>query len=190
MNKLILASASPRRLALLNQIGINPDEVLPADIDESVQPKETVINYVKRMALSKAKTVFENHKGCFILAADTVVARGNTILPKALDDETVLKCMNLLSGRRHNVYGGICLITPSGKTIIRTCKTCVIFKRLDTLEIKDYISSKDGIGKAGGYAIQGKAGVFVNKLIGSYPNVVGLDIFTTNNLLKGNGFFK
>ena len=181
MTEIILASASPRRLALLKQIGVAPDKVLPADIDENVLPRETPARYVARMARQKAEKV------AFVLAADTAVACGNRILPKAETEKQALECLNMLSGRRHTVFGGICLITPDGRALSRVVRTAVVFARLSDAQKRDYLDGGEWRGKAGGYAIQGKAAVFARQIMGSYSNVVGLSLYETANLLNGNG---
>ena len=181
--ELVLASASPRRLALLEQIGITPARVAPADIDESVRPSELPRPHALRIATEKAQTIAKATKGV-ILAADTVVACGRRILPKAEDDATVTKCLNLLSGRRHTVITAVAIIDEAGKLRTRIVETKVAFRRLDAQEISDYVRSTEGLGKAGGYAIQGKAAVFVRSINGSYSNVVGLPLTETFQLLK------
>ena len=186
MTALILASASPRRSALLKQIGIVPDKIVPADIDETALKNELPAFYAERMAKTKAeKTVVD---GAFVLAADTVVACGRRILPKAETDDEVSECLDLLSGRRHDVYGGICLITPQGKTVVRRVKTSVVFARLSDEQKAAYVKSGEGLGKAGGYAVQGMAAMFVREIIGSYSNIVGLSLYDTAALLRGNGY--
>lgn len=187
MTHLVLASGSPRRLALLAQIGVVPDEICPADIDETPLKNETPQRYALRMALSKAEKVALQKKDGFVLAADTVVVCGKRILPKAETREQAQYCLNLLSGRRHTVYGGVCLITPEGQKITRLVKTAVIFARLDDVQKKSYLDGGEWQGKAGGYAVQGQAVLFVRKIIGSYSNVVGLGLYETGNLLKGQG---
>lgn len=188
MTEIILASASPRRLALLKQIGVAPDEVLPADIDENVLPCETPARYVARMARQKAEKVACAKGGdAFVLAADTAVACGNRILPKAETEKQALECLNMLSGRRHTVFGGICLITPDGRALSRVVRTAVVFARLSDAQKRDYLDGGEWRGKAGGYAIQGKAAVFARQIMGSYSNVVGLSLYETANLLNGNG---
>lgn len=187
---LILASASPRRLDLLHQIGTDPDEVRPADIDETPFKGETPARYALRMAVSKAETVAAGRSGAFVLAADTVVALGRRILPKAETRETAGECLKLLSGRRHTVYGGICLISPDGKKTVRLVKTTVVFFRLHPADVQKYLDGGEWSGKAGGYAIQGRAALFVRKIIGSYSNVVGMGLFETGALLNGAGAMK
>jgi len=192
--RLVLASASPRRLQLLEQVGIEPDKLLPADIDETPQRKELPRNLVKRLAHTKAEVARHNAgrdpelRNAFILAADTVVAVGRRILPKPEFTDEGAACLRLLSGRAHRVYGGICLITPRNKVRIRLVETRVRFKRLSREEIESYLASGEWEGKAGGYAIQGRAGGFVTKLVGSYPNVVGLALYETMSLLAGEGY--
>jgi septum formation protein len=187
---LILASASPRRLALLDQIGITPRHVAPADIDESVNAKELPRAHALRIAVAKAEAArarANEAERAVILAADTVVACGRRILPKAEDDATVTKCLELLSGRRHTVITAIAVVDADGKLRTRTIETKVAFRRLDTNEIAGYVRTGEGRGKAGGYAIQGRAAVFVRFLSGSYSNVVGLPLTETFQLLRSCG---
>lgn len=183
--KLILASASPRRLQLLSQIGITPDRVIPAELDESVRGDELPRAHATRIALEKARAVRAGLTGepAVVLAADTVVACGRRILPKAEDNATVEKCLALLSGRRHTVMTAVTLIEPSGKIRSRLVETKVAFRRLQASEIASYIESGEGLGKAGGYAIQGHAAVFVRFIAGSYSNVVGLPLMETFQLI-------
>ena len=188
MPGLVLASASPRRLELLRQIGIVPDRVEPADIDESPTRGELPAPHVVRLAEAKARAVQPRHPGCFILAADTVVACGRRILPKAEDEQTARACLALLSGRRHRVYGGVALITPSGEIAIRRVVSQVAFKRLSEAETAAYLASGEWRGKAGGYAIQGRAAALIPWVSGSYSNVVGLPLFETAQLLAGRGY--
>ena len=183
--KLILASASPRRIDLLRQIAIEPDIIEPADIDETPLKNETPTVYVKRVAEEKALAVAKRYPDSFILAADTVVACSRRILTKAETKEDALRFLTMLSGRRHRVHGGVCLLKPDGKIIIRRVSTVVTFKRLSEQEIKEYILSEEWHGKAGGYAIQGRAAAFVKKINGSYSNVVGLPLHETKNMLCG-----
>ena len=186
---LVLASASPRRLELLRQLGIVPDRVDPADIDETPAAGELPAAHVVRLAEAKARTVQPRHPGAFILAADTIVtAAGRRILPKAEDEATARACLTLLSGRRHRVYGGVALMTPAGETTIRRVVTQVAFKRLSKTELDAYLATGEWHGKAGGYAIQGLAGTFVVKMVGSYSNVVGLPLYETLSLLSGEGY--
>ncbi len=184
----VLASASPRRLDLLAQIGIVPDRVRPAEIDETPMRDELPRQLAQRLAEEKALAVAEAEgAGCAILAADTVVAVGRRILPKAEDAETARRCLSRLSGRRHIVYGGIALIGPDGRVRSRVVETAVVFKRLEAAEIDAYIASGEWDGKAGGYAIQGRAAALIRRIGGSYTNVVGLCLHETHKLLTGIG---
>lgn len=185
---LILASASPRRVDLLSQINIKPADIFPADIDETPLKNEIPRDLALRLSQSKAQKIFETNKGNFILAADTVVGCGRKILDKAENDDDVRHFMTLLSGRRHHVYGGIALIKPNGEMMSRVVDTVVGFKTLTDQEIETYIVSKEGIGKAGGYAIQGLCAAYVKFIRGSYSNVVGLSLYDTMQMLNGNGF--
>ena len=184
---LVLASESPRRKALLAQAGIIPGAIIPAAIDESVIKGELPRIHALRLACEKARAVADNHDG-FVLAADTVVARGRRILPKAGDDDEVRRCLALLSGRRHQVITAVALVTPRGVLRSRVAVTRVSFLRLSRLEVDAYVEGREGIGKAGGYAIQGRAEIFVKAISGSYSNVVGLPLAQTVRLLAGNGF--
>jgi septum formation protein len=192
--KLILASASPRRLALLDQIGLVPDAVLPSDVDETPKRGELPPALALRLARDKAKKIIERAdgdqslRGAYILGADTVVAVGRRILPKPDDLKEASACLQLLSGRTHRVYSGICLVTPSRSIRTRLVESRLGFKRLSEQEIEAYLASGEWRGKAGGYAIQGLAASFVAKLAGSYPNVVGMPLFETAALLAGEGF--
>ncbi len=191
---LVLASASPRRLALLEQAGLKPDALLPADLDESPLKGERPRDLARRLAREKAQAACEGAKaradleGCYILAADTVVAVGRRILPKAEIVDEAAACLRLLSGRAHRVYTGVALVTPSGTIRDRIVETRLRFKRLSTEDIETYLASGEWRGKAGGYAVQGIAGSFVVKLVGSYTGVVGLPLYETVNLLGGEGF--
>lgn len=182
----ILASASPRRLELLEQIGIMPDETIPANIDETRLKDERPRQLVERLAAAKARHVAR--PGAFILGADTTVAVGRRILEKPQDKSEAEEFLNLLSGRRHDVIGGIALITPGDKLISRVVRTIVHVKRLSKSEISEYVSSEDWRGKAGGYGIQGRFIQHITTLQGSYTNVVGLCLHTTRQLLTGNGY--
>lgn len=186
--QLILASASPRRLELLKQVGITPDQVIPADVDETPLKTEKPHTLAARLSCSKAEKIFESHKGHFILASDTVVACGNRILGKAADTEEAKRFLTLLSGRRHNVYTGVCLISPDGNMSRKTVKTTVKLKSLDQSDLDFYLSHDEWQGKAGGYAIQGLGARFIRGINGSYSNVVGLPLFETVNMLKGRGY--
>jgi septum formation protein len=184
--RLILASASPRRLALLAQIGITPDEVLPADVDETPLDNELPRQLAARLAMAKAEAVAELHADAVVLGADTVVASGRRVLGKAKDNVAARQFLELLSGRRHRVYGGICVIAPGGVVHHRVVVTQVQFKRLTGAEIDAYLATEEWQGKAGAYAIQGHAGGFVKKINGSYSNVVGLALYETRSLLQGH----
>ena len=185
---LILASASARRLDLLAQMGITPDGVCPADIDETPIDGESPKQLAERLAVAKAQAVMAEHGGGWIVSADTVVAVGRRILGKPNDDRDAQRMLQLLSGRRHAVYGGICVITPDGQIIKRVVKTNVVFKPLTGTEIDHYIASGEPVGKAGSYAIQGFGGCFVRQIMGSYSNVVGLSIYDLRQMLNGNGY--
>ena len=184
---LVLASASPRRVDLLTQIGFPPDLVAPADIDETPLKDETPTHHAERLAIEKARRIAADHPNHFVLGADTVVACGRRILPKAEDPATARKCLSLLSGRRHRVFGGVALIGPDGKIALRRVQSVVAFKRLSDAELDWYLDSGEWQGKAGGYAIQGLAARFVREIIGSYSNIVGLPLFETGQLLTGRG---
>lgn len=186
--KLILASASPRRLALLAQIGIVPDAVRAADLDESPLKLELPRVHAIRLAREKAGAVASTEPQAFVLGADTVVACGRRILPKAETDADVRHCLEILSGRAHRVYTAICLIDPAGRLRERVSETRVSFKRLSEFELNAYIAGGEGRGKAGGYAIQGSAAAFVRLLNGSYSGVVGLPLFEAGTLLASAGF--
>ena len=188
MPKLILASASPRRIDLLGQIGITADSIAPANIDETPLPKELPRQLAIRLARAKAEKVLSEHQGSFILAADTVVACGRRVLPKTINRDEAEFCLSLLAGRSHRVIGGIALISPNLKCFTRIVETSVTFKRLDQREHNSYIASEEWHGKAGGYAIQGLAAGFVRRINGSYSNVVGLPLFETTQLLQGAGY--
>ena len=184
--KLILASSSIRRLHLLAQIGITPDSIVSPNIDESVTQNENPREYVKRMASAKADAAKQSGK--YLLAADTAVVCGTRILPKAETEDAAVDCLSLLSGRRHKVFGSICLLLPNGERRMRLVETTVSFKRLTESEIASYLSSSEWDGKAGGYAIQGRAASFVKHISGSYSNVVGLPLYNVSQLLRGNGY--
>ncbi len=192
--KLILASGSPRRLSLINQVGITPDHLLPADIDELPLKGELPRACANRLARVKAETALahvrrdEELKGSYILAADTVVAVGRRILPKAELVDDANQCLRLLSGRNHKVYTAVCLVTPKEGFRQRMVETRVRFKRLSEEDLDTYLASGQWRGKAGGYAAQGIAGSFIVKLVGSYTNVVGLPLYETVTLLAGEGF--
>jgi septum formation protein len=185
---LVLASESPRRLALLAQAGIVPAAVQPAALDETPRPRELPKAYALRLARAKAEAAAKSWSGeaAVILAADTVVACGRRILPKAATDEEVRACLALLSGRRHVVLTAVAVLA-AGLPRTRLVETGVVFKRLSEAEIETYVRSREGLGKAGGYAIQGRADAFVRRIGGSYSNVVGLPLLETVHLLKGCG---
>ncbi|MBL8807899.1 MAG: septum formation protein Maf [Rhodospirillales bacterium] len=182
---LVLASASPRRRELLAQIGVVPAAVDPAEIDEAPLAGETGPNLAERLARAKAAAVAARRPDALVLAADTVVACGRRLLPKAESEAQARACLELLSGRRHRVHGGICLVVPGRKAVARVSTSIVTFKRMTEAEIDAYIASGDWKGKAGGYAIQGRAAAHVRFLSGSYSNVVGLDLFAVSQMLAG-----
>lgn len=192
--ELILASASPRRLALLNQIGVEPEHLIPAHVDETPERGELPRKLAQRLAHAKAVAVRQKAQqaglagDAVVLAADTVVAVGRRILPKAETMDEAASCLRLLSGRAHRVFTGLCLISPSGHARERLVDTRLRFKRLSNKEIEAYLASGEWNGKAGGYAIQGIAGSFVVKLSGSYSAVVGLPLYETTSLLAGEGY--
>jgi septum formation protein len=183
--RLILASASPRRLELLARIGITPDAIVPADIDETPHPGELPPRYAARIAAAKAAAVAE--PGAIILAADTVVAVGRRILPKAEVDADARVSLGLLSGRRHRVHSAVTLIDAQGKARQRLSTTIVTFKRLSAEEIASYLASGEWKGKAGGYAIQGRAEALIRAISGSWSGVVGLPLYETRALLEATG---
>ena len=185
--KLVLASASPRRLDLLAQIGIRPDLVSVADLDETPKRGELPASYARRLAIAKAKAVAATHNG-LILAGDTVVACGRRILPKAETTDTALSCLQLLSGRQHRVYGGIALITDDCRLFIRVVCSQVKFCRLTGNDIADALAAGDWQGKAGGYAIQGFAARYIRHISGSYSNVVGFSLFDVAAILNAAGY--
>src|SRR6187401_823565 len=192
--KFVLASGSPRRLALINQVGIEPDALKPTDLDETPHRGEIPRAYATRLAHAKASAALENVKlddtlrGAFVLAADTVVAVSRRILPKAELLDEASQCLRLLSGRNHRVYTAISIVTPREAFRHRLVETRVRFKRLSSEDIEAYLASGEWRGKAGGYAVQGIAGTFVVKLVGSYSNVVGLPLYETVGLLNGDGY--
>ncbi len=183
---LVLASASPRRLALLAQIGVTPVHVMAPDIDETPRRDEAPRLYAARMALEKSRRAME--PGFFTLAADTVVALGSRIMPKAADAEDVRACMALLSGRRHHVLTALVLVGPDGRVGQRISDSVVAFSRLSPMQLDAYAACGEGVGKAGGYAIQGRAAGFARFLSGSYSGVVGLPLFEVAQLLRGRGY--
>ena len=186
--RLVLASASPRRLDLLRQIGVRPDAVDAAELDESPLPHETPRQLALRLADAKAAHVSARQPGAHVLAADTVVAVGRRVLPKAEDEDEVRACLALLSGRAHRVLTGVAVAAPDGRRASRLVESRVRFKRLSAVDVAAYLASGEGIGKAGGYAIQGRAGALVISLQGSYSGVVGLPLYETAALLDGLGY--
>lgn len=184
----MLASASPRRLDLLRQIGLTPDAVIGAELDETPKRDETPRLLALRLAAEKAACVAEGEPDAYVLAADTVVAVGRRVVPKVEDEAEGRRCLELLSGRAHKVLTGIAVVAPDGRRAERLVETRVQFKRLGPDELRRYLASGEGQGKAGGYAIQGLAGAFVTALQGSYSGVVGLPLYETMNLLTGLGF--
>ena len=187
--KLVLASASPRRLDLLSQIGIVPDQILATDIDETPRRGERPADYARRMAHEKAFAAgnFDLPSGAVVIAGDTVVARGRMILPKAEAETEARRCLGLLSGRRHRVLGGIALRLADGRIVSRLVTSRVTVKRLTTDEIDGYIATGDWQGKAGGYAIQGPAAAFIRHIDGSYSNIVGFSLYDIAAMLRGHG---
>lgn len=185
---LILASASPRRVALLAQLSITPDEIIPADIDETPHKGELPIPYAKRMAETKARHIATQHPGAFVIGGDTVVACGRRILPKAETEAEARACMSLLMGRSHRVIGGMALACPDGRLLVRHTLSHVQMRRLDKSEMETYIAQGDWQGKAGGYAIQGEAARFIKQIRGSYSQIMGLDLYLTAQLLRGTGY--
>jgi septum formation protein len=192
--KLVLASGSPRRLTLLNQAGLEPDTLEPVEIDESPERGELPRTLAVRLAREKAEASMvrvrnkPDIKDAYVLSADTVVAVGRRILPKPEVLDEAAACLRLLSGRTHRVYTGVCLVTPRDALRTRLVETRVRFKRLSNEDLESYLASGEWRGKAGGYAIQGLAGSFVTKIVGSYTSVVGLPLYETTSLLAGEGF--
>lgn len=192
--KLVLASASPRRLALLEQVGLKPDLLMPADIDETPLKRETPRRLAIRLANEKAEAagdaplVKKLGAKTFILAADTVVGLGRRILPKPETPEEAEACLWLLSGRSHWVYSAVTLLAPGGRSWRRCSETKVRFKRFSREDIETYLKSGEWRGKAGGYAVQGRAESFVRTLSGSHSGVVGLPLYETIHLLQGAGY--
>ncbi|MFN3627569.1 Maf family protein [Parvibaculum sp.] len=185
--RLILASASPRRLSLLHQIGVEPDEVVASEIDETPLKGELPRLHAARLAREKAEAVAASHPAALVLGADTVVACGRRVLPKTETEADARACLSLLSGRAHRVYTAIHLVAP-GRAMSRISETRVTFKRLSEAEIAAYLESGEWQGKAGGYAIQGRAALFVRALSGSHSAVVGLPLFEVGQLLAGAGY--
>ena len=186
--RLVLASASPRRLDLLARIGVVPDAVVPADVDESVPKGELPRDHALRLARAKADAVAAQEPDALVLAADTVVAVGRRILPKVEDETALRACMALLSGRRHRVMTGVALAAPGQPVRTRLVETMIAMKRLSPEEIDFYAAHGEWRGKAGGYALQGYGEVYVRHIAGSYSNVVGLPLAETRLLLKAAGY--
>ena len=186
--RLVLASASPRRLDLLARIGVHPDTIVPAEIDESVPKGELPSEHAVRLAREKAEAVAQSHPDCLVLAADTVVGVGRRILPKVEDEATLRACMALLSGRRHRVLTGVALAIPFPGMRSRLVETMIAMKRLSQQEVDFYAGHGEWRGKAGGYALQGYGEVYVRHIAGSYSNVVGLPLAETRLLLKSAGY--
>jgi septum formation protein len=186
VTKLLLASASPRRIDLLAQFGIVPDEILPADIDETPEHNELPRPLALRLARAKLERVAQ--PDAFTLAADTVVSAGRRVLPKASTEAEARDCLTLLSGRRHRVITAIAVRSPDGRTSTRIVESIVAFARLTEAQIGAYLRSNEWHGKAGGYAIQGRAAAFIRFLSGSHSNVVGLPLFETAQMLRGLGY--
>jgi len=189
VRSLILASASPRRVELLGRLGLTAHAIDPANIDETPRRAERPRDYAQRLAAEKAAAVAPRHSGALVLAADTVVACGQRILPKADDEAQARACLALLSGRRHHVLSAVTLIDGTGKARHRLSESILMFKRLAPAEIEAYIAGGEWHGKAGGYAIQGYAESFVRTLIGSHSGVMGLPLFETRALLTTAGYF-
>ena len=186
--QVVLASQSPRRLELCRKIGLMPDICHPANIDETEYPAESPADYARRMAKSKAEAIRSEFSEHIILSGDTAVACGHRILPKAEDEATAKDCLTRLSGRRHRVYGGLCLITPDGVTRCRLSVSMVKFKQLSQNELNAYLEGGEWDGKAGGYAIQGQAEQFISMISGSYANIMGFDVHVISGMLGAIGF--
>jgi septum formation protein len=186
--RLVLASESPRRRDLLASIGLSPDLIAPADIDETPLRDELPRRLAARLSAAKAEAVAALHPDDYVLAADTVVSVGRRILPKAADADEVVQCLKLLSGRAHRVVTGVSVRGPGGRRGDRLVETRLKMRRLSEADIRAYADSGEGVGKAGGYGIQGRAGAFILSLSGSWPAVVGLPLHETETLLKGLGW--
>lgn len=187
-NKLILASSSPRRVELLAQIGIKPDSIIPADIDETPLKGELPRDLCVRLAREKAKKISLENPGSIILGADCVVAASRRVLDKPKDEADARKTLETLSGRRHSVYGGLCVIDAQGKLRTRLCETKVSWRRLSDAEMDAYVAGRDWEGKAGGYAIQGVAATFAKFISGSHSNIIGLSLYDAAAMLKAAGY--
>ncbi|MGJ3258191.1 MAG: Maf family protein [Rhodospirillales bacterium] len=186
--RLVLASASPRRLELLKQIGIAPDLAAPADIDETPLKGERPRKLAERLARAKGEVIAAKYPDDFVLAADTVVALGHRVLEKPAGAAEACRSLEMLSGRRHRVIGGFAVFAPGGRCIVKSVVTQVRFRRLDGQEIDSYVASGEWDGKAGGYAIQGAAAAFIPWINGSYANVVGLPVSEVAGALRGLGY--
>jgi len=186
--RLVLASESPRRRDLLAAIGLSPDLIVPSDIDETPLKDELPRRLAARLSAAKAEAVAATHPDDYVLAADTVVSVGRRILPKAADADEVARCLKLLSGRAHRVVTGVSVRGPGGRRGDRVVETRLKMRRLTEADIRAYADSGEGVGKAGGYGIQGRAGAFILSLSGSWPAVVGLPLHQTETLLKGLGW--
>jgi septum formation protein len=186
--RLVLASASPRRLALLEQIGLRPDLVAPSEIDETPLKQERPRQLALRLAVEKGRAAKATRGGDFILSADTVVACGRRILPKAETEEEARACLELLSGRAHDVITGVAVFAPDGREASRIVESRVTFKRLSHEELEGYVACGEWRGKAGGYGIQGAAGALITDISGSYSSIVGLPLYETTCLLEGLGY--
>lgn len=184
--RLVLASASPRRQQLLAQIGLRPDAIQPADLDETPLRDERPRALALRLAVAKGRAVAR--PGAFTLSADTVVGVGRRILPKAETEAEARDCLRLMSGRAHDVFTGVCVIGPDGREASRIGAARVTFKRLSHEETEGYIASREWHGKAGGYGIQGQAEAFATEIAGSYSAIVGLPLYETACLLEGLGY--
>lgn len=189
-NKLILASSSPRRVDLLAMAGIVPDNIVPADIDETPLKDELPQHLCVRLARAKAEKVASEHPGAIVLGADTVVACGRRDLGKPVDEADARRMLERLSGRRHKVFGGLCVIGAGGKATTRLCATTVAFRRLSMADIDAYIESREWEGKAGGYAVQGLAARYVKFISGSHSNIVGLSVYDAVAMLESAGYKK
>jgi septum formation protein len=186
--RLILASASPRRLDLLARLGVTPDDTIPAEIDETPGRGELPLAYARRMAAEKAMAVRGEAPGALVLAADTVVAAGRRVLPKTEHEGEARSTLQLLSGRRHRVHSAVSVITPDGTARHRVSTTMVAFKRLSEEELAAYLASDEWRGKAGGYAIQGRAEALIRAISGSHSGVMGLPLYETRALLRASGY--
>lgn len=186
--RLILASASPRRVALLEQIGIEPDTIAPADIDESIHKGEKPTEYAQRVTEEKARAIAQLHPDCYILSGDSVVALGRRVLPKAETREDAEFCWRHLPGRRHTVYTAVGLILPNGAYTHKLASTKVAMRQITSTERNWYLDSGEWQGKAGGYAIQGRAAAFIRDTLGNSSTVIGFPLYEIANLLQSHGY--